>query len=149
MILPNEGGYLSQAQQDLVGFKLPIEVQAEVFAKPPKYGSVSNLKYIPGNRPPRKPHTDMCPCVSVAEGGNGCDENCLNRMVYVECYEKNCSLGEDCGNRRLSKKEIIRRRPEREMGKGWGLVAMDDVKVGDLVGEYVGEVLSLQQTKDR
>jgi hypothetical protein len=143
MILPNEGGFMTSEQQDQVGFKLPIEIQAEVrarfcdqrvsdersesqggegvsmasmdvdiaasilaashrpphstlssslfavrssqvFAKPPKYVQVSSLKYIAGNRPKRNPHTDMCTCVSVENGGNGCDENCLNAMMFIE-----------------------------------------------------------------
>ena len=57
---------------------------SQVFAKPPKYVQVSSLKYIAGNRPKRNPHTDMCTCVSVENGGNGCDENCLNAMMFIE-----------------------------------------------------------------
>ena len=33
MILPNEGGFMSSEEQDRVGFKLPIEIQAEVRAQ--------------------------------------------------------------------------------------------------------------------
>ena len=50
--------------------------------------------------------------------------------------------GPDCGNRLLTNRQITRTRPAREIGKGWGLIALDDVKVGDLILEYVGEVLT-------
>ncbi|GMH71126.1 hypothetical protein TrST_g11329 [Triparma strigata] len=149
MVLPMEGGYLSTEQEDAIAFKLPINIQAEVFSKPPKYVQVSGLKYMPGSRPPPNICNDVCTCVPVSEGGNGCDEDCLNRTLYIECFDKNCNIGPECGNRRLSQKQVARTRPEREMGKGWGLVALDDVEPGELVGEYVGEVLTEQQTNER
>jgi hypothetical protein len=101
-------------------------------------------------RPPRVEPTDICKCKSEAEGGNGCDENCINRILNIECvgvYDKsargseqkrcNCMVGKDCGNRRLGLRETARCRPKREPGKGWGLITVDGCEKDELVSEYV------------
>ena len=81
-----------------------------------------------------------------------CDDDCLNRIMNIECIAPkskgdrnnyiNCNCGEeDCGNRRLQNRQYPRVQPQKEPGRGWGLVAIDGVKAGDLVTEYVGEIL--------
>ena len=47
---------------------------------------LNSLKYGSNGKPPRVVPTDICRCIPVEEGGNGCDENCLNRMMYIECF---------------------------------------------------------------
>jgi hypothetical protein len=66
----------------------------------------------------------------------------LNRLTYQECVghadtalgEKNrywnCNLGINCGNRMLSRRHYSRVKVHREVGKGFGLLAMDGVKRG-------------------
>ncbi len=148
--LPMQGIYLNERQIDELAWRLPIRFQQEVYAKPPPYSHVNGLKYLPGKdeRPEKMEESDVCKCV-----GN-CGENCINRCLKIECVwsgaYKNCNCGEeDCGNRRLSKKQIARCRPMRETGKGWGLITLDGVQPGDLVGEYVGEVLKEEQISER
>ena len=59
----------------------------------------------------------------------------------------NCSLGPNCTNRGLGQRNFAKTKPQREQGKGWGLVTMQALKEGDLVVEYVGEVID-ESTKN-
>jgi len=157
MLLPKEGSELTPEEQHNLAFRIPMSIHDEVYQKPPKFAHLNSLKYPAGAKPPKNVPTDVCRCIPVSEGGNACDENCLNKMMYIECFggegdgknKKNCNCGPDCGNRKLSNREITRTRPAREIGKGWGLIAVDDVKPGDLILEYVGEVLTEEQIQHR
>jgi hypothetical protein len=82
-------------------------------------------------------------------------------MVMVECVgdvnksngEKNkywnCDLGPSCSNRSLGNRDFAKCKPMREQGKGWGLVTVNGVKKGDLVQEYVGEVIDEEEMETR
>lgn len=82
-------------------------------------------------------------------------------MIMIECIgdvnksngEKNkywnCDLGPSCSNRSLGQRNFAKCRPMREQGKGWGLIAINGVKKGELVQEYVGEVIDEEEKKSR
>jgi hypothetical protein len=90
---------------------------------------------------------ETCSCIGV------CDEACFNRVLYVECTgEKGskssiCAVGRGCGNRSLGQKKFKKCLPKREQGKGWGLVTQQDIYKGELITEYVGEVVD-EETKE-
>jgi SET domain len=133
--------------KDQLWFCLPCDIKKEVHAKPPNYRHVHSLQYLPSNRPPKiPPADDVCQCVFA------CDEDCINRMLYTECFgdtanptgsarDSNCAVGPSCSNRQLGQRAGAKCKPQREQGKGWGLVTLNSVKRGDLVQEYVGEVV--------
>ena len=118
MVLPKEGEVLSTREQDNVAFKLPLDIQREIYSKPPKFGHLNALRYPSnGARPPKNKPTEVCKCTPISEGGSGCGEGCLNRLMFIECYGgpgviggTNCNCGVDCSNRRLSNKETTRTR---------------------------------------
>jgi hypothetical protein len=128
-------------------FCLPCDMKKEVHSKPPSYTHVHSLQYSPSHRPPRiPPSDDVCQCVLV------CGDDCINRMLYTECFgdtanptgsarESNCAVGPNCSNRQLGQRAVAKCKPQREQGKGWGLVIIKKVWKGDLVQEYVGEVV--------
>ena len=90
-----------------------------------------------------------------------CGEECENRLLRIECSggasgakakqsssEKwaNCTGGPGCGNRQLglsrsSASNTVKVAPFMEEGRGWGLRVEEFVRAGQLVREYVGEVL--------
>jgi hypothetical protein len=90
-----------------------------------------------------------------------CDSQCLNRIAGIECVGnsnnksdktnvyKNCNLGPTCGNRLLSLRAAAKCKPVRETGKGWGLISVHGVKKGDLVLEYVGEIIDEKTKRSR
>lgn len=97
----------------------------------------------------------LCPCkIQPPEEGScscigACDSHCVNRLVWFECVGEgpagttftNCNIGPSCGNRALQ--EGVRRNliPYRSPGMGWGLRTGEHIKRGELVIEYVGEVV--------
>jgi len=131
-------------------FCLPCEIKDEVHSKPQAYRHVHSLKYDPNNRPNKIPQSgDICQCIDV------CGEDCLNRMLYTECVgeigarNSNCAVGKKCGNRRLAKRQFAKCKPMREKGRGWGLITCSKVTRGDLVTEYVGEVIDAKTKEKR
>jgi hypothetical protein len=143
---------------------LPCDFKDEVHSKPPAYTHVNVNRYDPKNRPKRHPpNGECCKCVPIAEddGVKSCGEGCLNRLSYTECVGDenlksgsknpywNCNCGPNCGNRGMSKRQFAKCRPMREHGKGWGLIAVNGVKRGDLVQEYAGEIIDDEEKEER
>lgn len=94
------------------------------------------------------PSTDMIVCSCKPD--SNCGDNCLNRLVYTECMPETCPCGDHCQNRRIQKHQIA---PgvERFMTahKGWGVHTKQIVKKGTYILEYVGEVVTEREFKDR
>lgn len=88
----------------------------------------------------------MCNCKSDI----GCGDNCLNRMVYTECSPSNCPTREKCRNQKIQKHDIA---PgvERFMteNKGWGVRTKLPIEKGTYILEYVGEVVTEREFKER
>jgi len=162
------------SKKSLLLFCLPCGVQQEVHSKPPAYAHIHSNRYNPNHRPKRHPPTtEICQChrkkSNKFEGGNDgnpiCDEHCMNRILGVECIgnnhkkiknngEKNnpywnCKSGPDCGNRILSQRQLAKCRPKREQGKGWGMITVNGVRRGNLVQEYVGEIIDEKMKRER
>ncbi len=132
----------------------------QVHSKPPSYYHVHSNQYEKAHRPKRKPPSDgKCEC--KAKGLSACDDSCINRMIFIECVgdvskakgEKspyvNCDIGPSCTNRGLGLRQFAKCKPMREQGKGWGLVPLNALKKGDLVIEYVGEVIDEKEKENR
>lgn len=142
---------------DRLLFCLPCDLQEEVYSKPPSYKHIHSLKYYPNKRPKKTPISqDMCSCV------DSCGENCYNRLMYTECFgskeaanggqgrSTNCRIGPNCGNRRLGQRQCVKKcMTKREKGKGWGLITTDLVKTGQLVQEYLGDVIDEATKEER
>ncbi|XP_030370932.1 histone-lysine N-methyltransferase ash1 isoform X2 [Scaptodrosophila lebanonensis] len=79
-----------------------------------------------------------------------CMDNCLNRMVYTECSPSNCPAGDKCRNQKIQKHEVA---PgvERFMtaDKGWGVRTKLHIPKGTYILEYVGEVVTEREFKER
>lgn len=85
-----------------------------------------------------------------------CGEECENRMLLQECTPQICSLVEYglCTNRRFSKKGTRAHAVKKVYiapveGKGMGLFAGEDIRAGEFVIEYVGEILDDALTEER
>jgi hypothetical protein len=132
----------------------------QVHSKPPSFRLVHSLRYNQSNRPKRKEASgDVCRC--KAGGLEFCDESCQNQFTSVECVGDssktngvknpywNCDLGPGCKNRGLGRRQFAKCKPKREQGKGWGLITLAPLKKGDLVQEYVGEVIDEKEKEAR
>ena len=88
----------------------------------------------------------VCDC-SLSEG---CSENCINRMMFVECDPKYCPCGDECKNCRFQKREYAEvTLMEPKDAKGFGLMTRQALKKGQFVIEYVGEVVNEEEHNRR
>ncbi|GIX61372.1 histone lysine methyltransferase SET2 [Babesia caballi] len=71
-----------------------------------------------------------------------CFSGCMNKARNVECNNSNCSIGENCGNRRFKQLGIPKLRLREVEGKGIGAFAAEDILEDELVCEYVGKVIT-------
>jgi SET domain len=145
----------SQIMDGNIPFCIPIDLRDEVFSKPPMYthisankvlmSTISKPKKVPGSQ---KGEQEKCTCV-----GRICGHDCYNRITMTECTgPHNCNIWDktkDCGNRALSKRQYVKCKPQREPGKGWGLVALQSIEKGQLVHEYVGEIIDEKEKEKR
>ena len=109
------------------------------------------FKSVEGNQAidgclPTLSRPSKCECKTL------CGTDCCNREKMVECDQKNCKVGEGCGNRSIqmnNMKKIIIKQTE---GKGKGAFAGENIRMDDFIIEYIGEVFtenSLQRRNDR
>ena len=84
---------------------------------------------------------DVMVCVCCVEDGVGCGADCLNRLVLSECDPAHCPCGSACQNQRMSRGAYKEVNVKRTGKKGHGLFAAQDVRAGEFVMEYCGEVL--------
>ncbi|PZC81229.1 hypothetical protein B5X24_HaOG213330 [Helicoverpa armigera] len=89
-----------------------------------------------------------CDCFMTKEelerGELACGEDCLNRLLMIECNSR-CPVGDRCTNRRFQSKENAPLRVFYADKKGCGVEAIVDIPTGEFLLEYVGEVLDYEQ----
>jgi len=85
---------------------------------------------------------------AAADGSNGGSKPKANKSTDKWC---NCGAGPgQCGNRQIGLRQgNVKVQPFMEEGMGWGLKVSEDVRAGQLIREYVGEVLTEQMLADR
>ncbi|VCX31635.1 unnamed protein product [Gulo gulo] len=108
-------------------------------------------------RKKNKSHRDIkrmqCECTPLskderAQGEIACGEDCLNRLLMIECSSR-CPNGDYCSNRRFQRKQHADVEVILTEKKGWGLRAAKDLPSNTFVLEYCGEVLDHKEFKAR
>ncbi|XP_037039664.1 histone-lysine N-methyltransferase ash1 [Bradysia coprophila] len=94
------------------------------------------------------PSTDQQPCSCKPE--TACGDDCLNRLMYTECSPKTCPCGDKCQNTKIQR-HIVAPGVERFMtqNKGWGVRTKQLLKKSTYLLEYVGEVVTEREFKER
>ncbi|CAH1249650.1 SETD2 [Branchiostoma lanceolatum] len=131
------------------------EKKPEENLRPPFFEEITENLYL-SERKKSKMRKDirrmLCDCVTTEEerdaGMPACGEDCLNRLLMIECGPR-CLCGEYCTNKRFQRKECSRVEPFNCGDKGWGLRAAEDMISNQFVMEYVGEVLNFSEFKQR
>ncbi|KDO24656.1 hypothetical protein SPRG_10189 [Saprolegnia parasitica CBS 223.65] len=137
----------------LLHFRLSRAILEEHNAQPPRYQKLKRNRYLfkPGKNPDLN---DMPRCVCTET----CGDDCINRAIFVECVGDgrdgsakmfNCNLGPGCGNRALQECKIPTTAVVPCGSKGFGLKTLAPIKGGDLVVEYVGEVINEEMKTKR
>uniref|UniRef100_A0A671QI61 Histone-lysine N-methyltransferase NSD3 n=1 Tax=Sinocyclocheilus anshuiensis TaxID=1608454 RepID=A0A671QI61_9TELE len=119
--------------------------------RPPPY------KLIKSNKPVGKVQVHVadlseiprCSCRPTDERPCSQDSRCLNRMLQYECHPQVCPAGDCCHNQCFSKRLYPDTEVIKTTGRGWGLKTKQDLKKGDFVIEYVGELIDSEECKQR
>ncbi|XP_061608937.1 uncharacterized protein nsd1b isoform X2 [Phyllopteryx taeniolatus] len=119
--------------------------------KPPPY------KHIKVNRPIGKvqivtadlSEIPRCNCKATDDSPCGMDSECINRMLLYECHPQVCPAGERCLNQTFSRRQYSQVEIFRTLSRGWGLRCVHDIKKGQFVSEYVGEVIDEEECRTR
>ncbi|RVE62609.1 hypothetical protein OJAV_G00158800 [Oryzias javanicus] len=123
---------------------------------PPYFDLIEENLYLT-ERKKSKSHRDIkrmqceCPVLSREERSKGvmaCGEDCLNRLLMIECSSR-CLNGAYCSNRRFQKKQHADFEVILTDDKGWGLRAAKEMPPNTFVLEYCGEVLDHKEFKTR
>ncbi|KAF9599873.1 hypothetical protein IFM89_001819 [Coptis chinensis] len=91
----------------------------------------------------------ICHCKPPLGGGLGCGDECLNRMLNIECVQGTCPCGDLCSNQQFQKRMYVKLEQFRCGKKGYGLQLLENVSEGNFLIEYVGEVLDLNAYEAR
>jgi len=90
-----------------------------------------------------------CNCKAQDEG-KCCGEDCINRMTYTECSPHQCPCKDKCSNQRIQRHEWAPGLDKfMTKDKGWGVKTKYAIKSGEFILEYVGEVVSEKEFKNR
>lgn len=84
----------------------------------------------------------------IERGELGCGEDCLNRLIFIECGSR-CAVGDRCTNKRFQKHQNSDCSIFMAGKKGFGMKAVSRIEAGEFIMEYVGEVLNSKQFDDR
>ncbi|XP_069801195.1 histone-lysine N-methyltransferase NSD3 isoform X2 [Dendropsophus ebraccatus] len=90
-----------------------------------------------------------CNCRPNDEAPCGLDSQCLNRMLLYECHPQVCPAGEYCQNQGFTKRLYPETEIFRTERRGWGLRCKRDIRKGELVNEYVGELIDEEECRLR
>ncbi|XP_059453410.1 histone-lysine N-methyltransferase ASHH1 isoform X1 [Corylus avellana] len=92
----------------------------------------------------------ICECkYNANDPDSACGERCWNVHTSTECTPGYCPCGVLCKNQRFQKCEYAKTKLFQTQGRGWGLLADEDLKVGQFIIEYCGEVISWKDAKRR
>ncbi|XP_072742507.1 histone-lysine N-methyltransferase NSD2 isoform X2 [Anoplolepis gracilipes] len=117
--------------------------------KPPLYVKLKVNKPVGNVKPAEVESIVACEC--DPNGDNPCapGTDCLNRILLVECSSGICPAGNKCMNQSFVRRQYPAMEPFHTMGRGWGLKTLEDIKAGQFVIEYVGEVIDEAEYKRR
>ncbi|ANM59093.1 SET domain group 26 [Arabidopsis thaliana] len=92
----------------------------------------------------------ICECkFDFGDPDSACGERCLNVITNTECTPGYCPCGVYCKNQKFQKCEYAKTKLIKCEGRGWGLVALEEIKAGQFIMEYCGEVISWKEAKKR
>ncbi|XP_036393803.1 histone-lysine N-methyltransferase ASH1L-like [Megalops cyprinoides] len=148
------GKYLRQKRID---FQLPYDIlwqwkHNQLYKKPdvPLYKKIRSNVYV-DVKPFSGYEPTTCNCKQPENRADkGCIDDCLNRMIFAECAPNTCPCGEQCDNQHIQRHEWVQCLERfRAEGKGWGIRTKEPLRAGQFIIEYLGEVVSEQEFRNR
>ncbi|KAJ3700409.1 hypothetical protein LUZ61_004114 [Rhynchospora tenuis] len=119
--------------------------------QPPPYIHIDRNEFVyRKHRKQKEEDINVCVCKYTPDNpDSACGEQCLNLLTSTECTPGYCPCGEYCKNQRFQKCQYAKTRLFKTEGRGWGLLADENIKAGQFVIEYCGEVISWREAKRR
>ncbi|KAK9134422.1 hypothetical protein Syun_013752 [Stephania yunnanensis] len=91
-----------------------------------------------------------CECkFESSDPDSTCGERCLNVLTSTECTPEYCPCGIHCKNQRFQKCQYAKLKLFITEGRGWGILADENIKAGTFIIEYCGEVISWKEARRR
>ncbi|PNY13312.1 histone-lysine N-methyltransferase ASHH1-like protein, partial [Trifolium pratense] len=92
----------------------------------------------------------ICECrYDEDDPDSACGDGCLNVLTSTECTPGHCPCDTLCKNQKFQKCEYAKTKLFKTEGRGWGLLADEEIKEGQFIIEYCGEVISCKEAKRR
>ncbi|XP_047322758.1 histone-lysine N-methyltransferase ASHH1-like [Impatiens glandulifera] len=137
--------------------KLPSEGSASGHARVKLPPGVPSFTHITrnnfGGRKNKKLKTaDIAVCVCKWDASlpnSACGKSCLNVMSSIECTPGYCPCGDMCQNQKFQKLLYAKTKLFQTADRGWGMLADENIKAGQFIIEYCGEVISSVEAKSR
>ncbi|KAJ8681186.1 hypothetical protein QAD02_016973 [Eretmocerus hayati] len=149
--------HVSDMISQIVGAKIPLPMVPKVEDREmeERLSQFEHLKenlYLTERYTSKETKRMVCDCFLTEEeierGELGCGEDCLNRLLMIECGSR-CVVGSRCTNKRFQNSEYATCEVFRTEKKGFGLRATIDLWPDDFIMEYVGEVLDSRTFRKR
>lgn len=91
---------------------------------------------------------NKCKCSPDDDDPCGPTNECINYLVSIECNE-HCPAKDKCLNKRFQKRLYPKLQVKYFESKGWGLIALENIKCNTFIIEYVGEVINIDEFNRR
>ncbi|KAF7816807.1 histone-lysine N-methyltransferase ASHH2 isoform X1 [Senna tora] len=127
-----------------------LEFQRSIFPQESTFIGISSNEFL--HRSCKSQTIDeimVCHCKPPPKGQLGCGDECLNRMLNIECVQGACPCGDLCSNQQFQKRNYTRLKWFKCGKKGYGLKALEGISKGQFLIEYVGEVLDVHAYEAR
>ncbi|KAI0978632.1 hypothetical protein GJ496_007259 [Pomphorhynchus laevis] len=136
---------LMKCQPEYIECDMDSEAKEAINPDRPSFIEIEENEWLCDSANQRRTKVMPCECTTSetdrAFGKAACGEQCLNRLMMIECTEKVCPCMPYCTNQRFLKRENASLVPFRTEWKGWGVKTLRDLNAGVFVIEYIGEVL--------
>ncbi|QQP48669.1 Uncharacterized protein FKW44_009049 [Caligus rogercresseyi] len=91
----------------------------------------------------------LCNCDHNSENPCHEDSDCINRLLMVECMMSTCPAKERCQNMQFQRRTYPSLRVSQTDSRGWGLFVDQAMKKGRFIIEYVGELITMDEFRNR
>ncbi|GFR23537.1 histone-lysine N-methyltransferase, H3 lysine-36 specific [Trichonephila clavata] len=91
----------------------------------------------------------QCSCDPSKANPCGLESECLNRSMLMECHPDVCKAKNLCQNQKFQRRQYASTKIFKTENCGWGLKTLQDVKKGEFVIEYVGEIITHEEYRRR
>lgn len=117
------------------------------------YSKILMNRYVKKDKP-KTPASEWLSCSCGLEDSSSIhticrSDTCENARMRIECNKRSHVDSDgnffDCGNMRLQLRQYAKTEAYPAGEKGYGLYALENIPVGALVSEYVGEVIDAEE----